>query len=504
MNRLLSILALWLALLLYVGQASAQKHYPDEWWPVGTHEYPDEPGYGNAWVHFENGQPTVVPADLKMNFEAAVAVAVDSLGHVLFYSNGCEIRGADGEVLENGTGLNPGALHDWVCGVVGYTLPRSMTALPLPEHPSRWVLLHLGGEYDPVRKTIYGPLYLSEIDMAANGGRGTVTRKNVVVALGELEPFAIVRHANGRDWWVVLPQRGTNRYQIRLLSPQGLSHPTVQAIGPILNCRRVGASTFSPDGAKYALTDNCMVVVMDFDRCAGVFSNPITLPRDKGMLGGGGLAFSSDNRWLYATTDLCIFRADLTASKPFLDSLYKRPYLLYVDEPPVSEYVYGTSLTYMQLAPDGRIYMAARHRERYFPRFTIWGDEYAFEPKGLPLPVPTVRTLPHFPNFRLYDVDKSPCDTLGIDGTSSTTGPPADAFTVRFLPNPFHEHLTIQATEGGQLRIWRTDGTLVLSQVLQAGEQRLSTAHWDDGVYVWQVFSASEKIMAGRIVKVRR
>ncbi len=95
---------------------------------------------------------------------------------------------------------------------------------------------------------------------------------------------------------------------------------------------------------------------------------------------------------------------------------------------------------------------------------------------ALPLPVPTMRTLPHFPNFRLYDVDKSPCDTLGIDGTSSTTAPPADAFTVHFVPNPFHEHLTIQATEGGQLRIWRVDGSLVLSQVLQPGQQQLSTA----------------------------
>ena len=151
----------------------------------------------------------------------------------------------------------------------------------------------------------------------------------------------------------------------------------------------------------------------------------MVLPRDPGMLGGGGLAFSPDNRWLYATTDLFIFRADLSADVPFLDSLYKRPYY-FVDFPPVSEYVYGTSLTYMQQAPDGRIYMSSRHRERYYTRFSLFEDDtYAFEPQGQVAPVPIVRTLPNFPNFRLYDLQGSICDTLGIDGSTHAGKAPA-------------------------------------------------------------------------------
>jgi hypothetical protein len=492
-----------LAMMACAERLCAQAHYPDEWWAVGSNEYSGTPGYGNAWLHFQNGIPSVQPANLNMNFEAAMAVASDTLGNLLFYSNGCEIRGADGQLLENGAGLNPGELHDWVCGQVGYTAPRSMTALPVPGNPSKWVLLHLGGNYDPSRKMVFGPLYLTEIDMAFNGGQGAVTHKNVVVSSSDLEPFAIVRHGNGRDWWVVMPEYGTNRYQIRLLSPQGLSAAPVQALGPAIGCRRVGSSTFSPDGSKYARTNNCLAVVMDFDRCKGVFGNPVPLQRDPGKIGGGGLAFSPDNRWLYTTSDLCIFRADLTEPWPFLDSLYKRPYV-YVDEPPISEYVYGTSLTYMQAAPDGRLYMTARHRERYYPRFTIQGEDYAFEPEGFQLPVPSVRTLPHFPNFRLFDLHGSLCDTLGINGSVSISTPLADGFTVRFNPNPFDGQLVVSATEDGLLRVFDTDGRRVISLGLHTGENRIDTTSLEDGIYIWQVISESRIIQAGKLVKARK
>lgn len=501
MNKYI-ILTVLLAASACAVRLNAQAHHPDEWWPLGVNEYPWTPGYGNAWLHFIDGVPTVQEANLNMNFEAAVAVASDSLGQVLFYSNGCEVRSADGQLLENGEGLNPGELHDWVCQKAGYTAPRSMMALPLPGHSSKWALFHLGGNYDPSRKMIYGPLYLTEIDMAANGGQGAVISKNTLVASGDLEPFAVVRHGNGRDWWIVMPEYGTNRYQIRLLSPKGLSAVFIQAIGPAIACRRIGASTFSPDGSKYARTNNCQAVVMDFDRCAGVFSSALPLQRDPGMQGGGGLAFSPDNRWLYATTDLCIFRADLTEASPTLDSLYKRPYV-YEDEPPVSEYVYGTSLTYMQAAPDGRLYMAARHRERYYPRFSIEGDDSAFEPEGLTLPVPTVRTTPHFPNFRLYDLPESICDTLGINGAVNTVTPRSGSFTVRLHPNPFNEQLFISATENGTLRLFSLDGRQVLFHTLQIGEHRINTTALDNGFYFWQVISASRSIQVGKLLKVK-
>ncbi len=416
----------------------SQIHYPDERWPAGTNEFPGSAGYGNAWIHFLPDTVLVEEAELNMDFESTVAVATGTSGELLFYSNGCEVRGADGTLLEDGQGLNPGSLHDWVCET-GYTVPRGMVPLPLPGSQSRWILLHTGGKYDAVRKLVYGPFYFTEIDMAANAGTGTVISKNNILADGELEPFAVVRHGNGRDWWVVIPEYGTNNYQIWLLNPEGFSMYAQQSIGPAIGCRRVGSSVFSSDGSKYARTNNCLSVVLDFDRCGGFFSNPVALERPPYTLGGGGLAFSPDNRWLYETSSLSIFRADLDSPSPFLDSLFKQPYY-----EGVSEYVFGTSLAYMQPAPDGKIYMNSQHREKFLSGLNIENDTFQYQPAVLELPITVVRTLPHFPNFRLYDLHDSPCDTLGIDGpVVAVSEPEIKPEKIRIYPNPAGRWVTI-------------------------------------------------------------
>lgn len=420
-----------LALISFWIESKSQIHYPDERWPLGTNEFPGTEGSGNAWVHFKADTVEIEEAELNMDFESTVAVANGTDGELLFYSNGCEVRGANGQQLENGQNLNPGMLHDWVCEI-GYTVPRGMMALRMPENPDRWILLHLGGSYDAVRKLIYGPFYFSEIDMAANGGSGAIVSKNNILEEGELEPFAVVRHGNGRDWWVVIPEYGTSNYQIWLLSPQGISQFAQQSIGPAIGCRRVGSSVFSADGSKYARTNNCLAVSFDFDRCSGVFSNPVMLERPPHTIGGGGLAFSENNRWLYATSSLCIFRADLGSPVPFLDSLFKQPYF-----EGVSEYVFGTSLAYLQAAPDGKLYLNAQHRERFLSGLVLSNDTFQYEPAILELPVAAVRTLPHFPNFRLFDLPESPCDSLGIDGpTVNEEARPANLYGITAYPNP--------------------------------------------------------------------
>ena len=76
-----------------------------------------------------------------------------------------------------------------------------------------------------------------------------------------------------------------------------------------LAVKKIGGSVFSADGSLYARTNNCGAVVCHFDRCSGLFSNPIFMERPGGDYGDGGLAFSDNNRWLYATSNLCIFRA---------------------------------------------------------------------------------------------------------------------------------------------------------------------------------------------------
>ena len=46
----------------------------------------------------------------------------------------------------------------------------------------------------------------------------------------EFGQVAAVKHANGRDWWVLVPESHSNRYYTMLLDPTGLSLVDTQAV----------------------------------------------------------------------------------------------------------------------------------------------------------------------------------------------------------------------------------------------------------------------------------
>ena len=119
------------ALLLLPGLLKGQV-LPDQVWVLGAHETPIQPGYGNVILRFQDNQVLTEPADLRMNFESTVAVMPDSLGNILFYTNGCYIANALGDTMANGAGLNPGEMADWTCPTSGYAAPLGAMALQLP------------------------------------------------------------------------------------------------------------------------------------------------------------------------------------------------------------------------------------------------------------------------------------------------------------------------------------------------------------------------------------
>ena len=167
---------LWAAILSSPFLCKGQQHYPDEWWPLGKVDTTNNPNYDNALIHFVGDSAEISLADLGMSFEASVAVASDTQGNLLFYSNGCEIRNAQGNLMSNGDDINHGSLHDLVC-TKGYVMPRSMTVIPKPGSNDTWYMLHLGGRYDPIRRLVYEKLYYTEIEIATPNENGVVLQK---------------------------------------------------------------------------------------------------------------------------------------------------------------------------------------------------------------------------------------------------------------------------------------------------------------------------------------
>ena len=459
----------------------------DRTWITGMHEYPDTPGYNNVTLKFSPGSIDIQEVDLRMNFESTVGAISDSSGNLLFYTNGCHIANASGDTMPGSDGLNPGEMHDWTCGKTGYVCPRGVLILPLPDNPNVYYLFHMGARYDAIRKLTYGPLYYTVVDMQLDGGRGAVVTKNNLVTDGDLEPFTAVRHGNGRDWWIVTPEYATNIYRLFLLGPGGLQGPYTQSIGSVMPCRRIGSSTFSLRGDKFARAQNCQAIVFDFDRCAGTFYNPLLLDLPDNSVGGGGVAFSPNSERLLVATQLQIYQADLTLAAPKLDSAFEWNY-----------YQWGVRLQYMQYTPDGQILLNHMHRTNYFSVLEnpeASGEGLHFVPKGLPLPVYSARTLPNYPNYRLYDLPGSACDTLGIDGPTATSEPQhiRNQTWVQLSPNPASDHVEIASGQAPippvRIRCYTTAGHLVLDQSHPAHLRlyRLDVSALTSGCYLMEI-----------------
>lgn len=474
----------------------------DQNWPFGTNEYPGLSTFGNALIRFLPESVQIAGADLRMNFEITAAAISDSSGNLLFYTNGCHVANALGDTLAGGGDLNPGAVRDWVCPHHGYVSPLGAMFLPAPNDPENYFyLLHMGVQYAANSGWSYGPFYFSFIDKNDNGGQGAVLSSNSILQEGAmLEPFSVVRHGNGRDWWILVPGYGGNLYHRFLLSPAGFSDEGEIAVGPPFACTRVGSSGFSLDGRKFAHTQNCRTIVFDFDRCAGQLSNPVEFVRPDYIFGGGGVAFSPDANRLFVSEQLAVLAADLTSANPVLDTIAG-----------ISD-TYGAGLHLMQYGPDKNLYFNVLHRTRFLPTLRNLSESLpTYDKQGLPLSRYSVRTLPYFPNYRLYDFPDSPCDTLGIDTPVATSEPETpNVATVRAFPNPVHDLWQIEFSlvpDAGdrELAIYNASGQTMLRQIIAPTQPGLSLSlrDWPNGFYSWQLRAKNgERVAKGKFIKI--
>jgi hypothetical protein len=466
-------------------------------WPGGIAGVPGQAGYGNYVIRFDEDGRSVALDSLRMNFESTVAMAVDSSGALIFYSNGCYIANSQGDTISLEGGLNPGALHDWVCPTSGYIAPFGMSILQYPgDDPYLYSVIHLGADYSPQGGLRYGPLYLTFVDAIGNNLTGAVINQNVVALdQNNLLPFSIVRNGNGRDWYILVPEYGTNKYHLFIQHPFGIFPVSTQEIGPVVTCRHAGAGAFSPRGDKYARQQDCGILIYDFDRCSGQLANPQFMPMPPNAFGGGGLLFSPDGKKVITNTQMAVMSINLEQNPLVLDTI-------------VSFYdVLGTSLGWMQYGPDGNIYISTMGRNNALHVLhppDAQGNDWTFDFKGLPLPAQNVRTLPNVPDFTLFDWQGSPCDTLGI--TVGNTPDIPFKGGIRVFPNPASQLVTLEwENDFDQVQVFDVLGRMVdhLSLKNAPSKTVLPTGHLKNGVY-FLVFSSGRQQPETRRLIIRR
>jgi hypothetical protein len=223
----------------------------------------------SAGIDFNNlSNPQAIES--AMDSRGSCASISDSLGNLLFYAGinyygigfSTNVYNSLHQQMPNGDSLK---------GVAWY---NELIILPMPSSANKYYLFTLDLNIDK-------GLYYSVIDMSLNNGLGDVTTKNHNLnTLWWADEINAIKHANGRDWWIILKTEQNNfddKYYRYLVSPSGIDSMPAQQIG-------TGSQTgfvefkWNKQGDRMAMINlPGLIELYDFDRCTGLLSNPVTI-----------------------------------------------------------------------------------------------------------------------------------------------------------------------------------------------------------------------------------
>ncbi len=484
-------------------QVSAQKF--DYVWVMGRENQTFDTTHGGGLLDFNFSPPKASYHYREHNMFLTNSSICDSTGKLLFYTNGCVIAGSNDEILENGENINPGNAHTLWCETYedGYSGgPANSIILPVPDSSELYYLFHKRFVlYSNPTDAIFDKLYYTIVDVGnkQNLEPSRVIEKNTVLMSDTLAraEIAAVKHANGKDWWVVTPRRNSNQFYIFKFTSQGVVDTFQQTIGilPDPQGEGFGQMVFSPDGSKlYRTYRYSPVMVYSFDREAGVFTQFDTIGYDYGdqLVGEIMCAVSPNNQYLYLSCRKLLFQFDLLAQD------------ISASQTTVAEWdgfanPFPTMFWQCQLGPDCKIYICAGGDTRYY-HVIHNPDEPGLacnvEQRGVKFQTPTGASMPSFPNYRLGPIDNPgvPCTA-----TVSVSQPvlPMEGRLVWVYPNPAHDVLSIDyqgvGEQGSQFLIFNAQGQIVreISLSPNQGNVKLTLHGLPGGVY-WYIVPGLE------------
>jgi hypothetical protein len=440
---------------LFYGQVQAQRH--DANWVLGGQGN----GNNNLIIEFDSMGPvsfTAPPIRASMVIENASIS--DAHGNLLFHTNGVRLFDRNMDTIPNGE-LAPQTVPPGY--PFGLNQRQGCMFLPWPGDTNLYALLHTTYEYyyppgHPAYTGLPLPLnlYLTVLDKNLNNGLGGILYKNVSVLNDTMTRsgggLSVTRHANGRDWWIVMKKHYRNKYHKLLLSPSGVINQGFQLLGPDYVKRYGEPYIFSPDGQVLAgpVGENTAVhplAIMDFDRCTGNLSNfqliytPSTL-----NYGCEDIDFSSNSRYLYANERVKVFQFDVqnrTTPGAVQNSIVQVADTAWTTEVCDSGFT-GGKLFYPvgALSPDKRLYFftnAGCNELTYLEYPDSGGLASAMNYVGISFNAYNAGSAPYFPNYRLGPITGSVCDSL-------TTVHELLAQDISVYPNPAKDNLFITSS----------------------------------------------------------
>lgn len=392
----------------------------DNTWLLGYNQN-NVPGdiYGISLLTFNQGsvefnENVITTIDFWHN-NASIS---DSSGQLFAYCNGIQIENADFQIMENGSELDQVIFEgpDETQYYSGDNLTQGCVLLPYPGKPDSLLLVYSGDGWIafPGYNRTNRNLSYAIVEKTYNNGLGKVVAREIPILEDTLNPGQVtaIKHANGRDWWMLYPEFNAPYLYTMLINPDGVNVIAKQEVPDTL-FEGVTQSCFSTDGnyfTSYSAVSSvkgAWLDIFDFDRCNGTLSNQRHIHYEPGRI--GGVAFSPNSRYLYHNFSDTVFQYDMYTP----DLLASRVVVAVRDSMP-----YSTRFYQAQLAPDGKIYSCATSGSRYLHVIhnpDEAGTDCDLQQRGITLPTVNSFSVPNHPNYRLGPLDGSPCDTLGLD-----------------------------------------------------------------------------------------
>ena len=273
-------------------------------------------------IDFTGGQTEIIKTTSDFEMDFTNSIICNENGELQFASNGCWVVNREMKYMW-GLGKSP-ISKDYLCGDVylpfdpysGLGQSQGAITLPLPGSDSLYYIFVQAVnviDTDTVVDIYTEQLKYAIVDMSLDDGLGEIISKdNSFMPLDSLmgENLCASRHANETDWWILQMAELESKFYTILFTENGVESVTTQKIGPVDKVDSKGGSTFSPDGKYYVqYIPEHGLFAYDFDNATGQLSNmrQVTFP-DTAF--AGGVAFSSNSRFLYTAAYDKIYQTD--------------------------------------------------------------------------------------------------------------------------------------------------------------------------------------------------
>ncbi len=417
----LKIFMLFVQCLLCIS-INAQKE--GDTWVIGYYDWGD-PQLSVMHIDFSYLKPRIeFHFNEKLKICETAANICDANGTALIWTNGMEIFGTGGVKIADKISYDPDPLSYWNYWLldgkpIGFPALDGALVLPVPQSDNEYSLIYHFAEPHPTLGFLVSEFKESRVRLNADSSFTLLSKDQVVIPrhLWYTQRVNACRHANGRDWWIIVSEADSPIYYAFVLDPDGIHIDHQGDVGENLKYG-LGQVAFSPNGNFMARmdaisqTEGQYITLFSFDRCSGDLSFIDQFHTSAGYFTGA--VFSPSERFLYADDNTHLWQWDLLAN-----DIASSQTLIDTFDGFIEPGWFGTYFGPMALAPDGRIYIAptsgGSRRFHVIDRPDLPSPDCRFLQHHIFLDKWNARSMPNIPNFRLGPIDGSPCDTLDIN-----------------------------------------------------------------------------------------